>query len=511
MPIGEEEAFLPTGRSAQEGTTRMSARLSASRAARVTAVAVIAAAITAGVTVPAMASPVAIPDFTLEGPSGTVNLPPQLTIVDNTAGAAAPVSAVVDVNGQQYPWSDPTIPITLTGLADGSYEVTVTVTDAQADSAVQAIAFTLDTAAPAFDLVPQTDLSTVHVDDTVAIQLTSDDASFGSYSYALDGHAITGPQGPDDVLEVPAGAVGEHSVSVTARDEVGNTSDAQSVTWTTLAPVVAAVAPVISWVAKPEATTTSTSAHLAIATDGAGDAVSYVLDLPEGAQSASPEYVTGTSIDLTGLSVGRHTIRVVVERGGLFSALDYAWDVVATPVVTPVETPAVTPVVAPAATPPAPVLSADAIPASTIAKGISKGASGGAVVIIQRVVGSTPNGTFDNGTRAAVRAFQRAHGLVADGVVGPLTWASIVDVANGGPGVAPVTATSIPAAQVARGIQQGARGSSVGVVQRIVGLAADGRFGRKTTAAVRAWQAAHGLRADGVVGPLTWAAMTGTR
>lgn len=47
----------------------------------------------------------------------------------------------------------------------------------------------------------------------------------------------------------------------------------------------------------------------------------------------------------------------------------------------------------------------------------------------------------------------------------------------------------------------------VQAIQRIVGVKADGIYGPATRAAVERWQATHGLVPDGIVGPLTAAAM----
>jgi len=56
---------------------------------------------------------------------------------------------------------------------------------------------------------------------------------------------------------------------------------------------------------------------------------------------------------------------------------------------------------------------------------LRRGDTGKLVEIIQTKVGVQANGTFDAATEAAVRQFQRDHGLVPDGIVGPRTWASI--------------------------------------------------------------------------------------
>ena len=266
---------------------------------------------------------------------------------------------------------------------------------------------------------------------------------------------------------------------------------------------VTVVAPAISFAAKPDASTTSTTARFEIASDSAVQ-VEYLLDFPPGQQHASPISVPGTTIEITGLAAGRHTIRVVAHDGVTWSALDYAWDVVGSGAPAAPVAPPAAPAPAPAAQP---ALSSSAIPAAVVARGVRVGATGESVAIIQRVVGADADGRFGSRTRAAVVAFQRARGLVADGIVGPLTWAAIVAAANGAP-VSAAAPGTIPATQISRGIRQGARGASVVVLQQIVGADADGIFGPRTRAAIQAWQTAHGLVADGIVGPLTWAAMT---
>ena len=56
-------------------------------------------------------------------------------------------------------------------------------------------------------------------------------------------------------------------------------------------------------------------------------------------------------------------------------------------------------------------------------------------------------------------------------------------------------------------LRMGSSGPAVAEVQRMLGIPADGVFGRQTRSAVRAFQAGHGLEVDGVVGPQTLGAL----
>ncbi len=58
-------------------------------------------------------------------------------------------------------------------------------------------------------------------------------------------------------------------------------------------------------------------------------------------------------------------------------------------------------------------------------------------------------------------------------------------------------------------LKYGAHGSLVKIAQQRLGVSADGVFGPRTLAAVKAFQSRHGLVRDGFVGPATWAKLGG--
>ncbi|MDQ2808974.1 MAG: peptidoglycan-binding protein [Chloroflexota bacterium] len=121
---------------------------------------------------------------------------------------------------------------------------------------------------------------------------------------------------------------------------------------------------------------------------------------------------------------------------------------------------------------------------------IQEGSSGQTVKTAQYLLRAhgyslTADGAFGAGTASTVRSFQSAHGLSADGIVGPTTWGALY-----------IT------------VQQGNTGDAVRAVQSRLGIGVDGVFGSGTAGAVRSFQSAHGLDADGIVGPATWCQLT---
>jgi len=130
------------------------------------------------------------------------------------------------------------------------------------------------------------------------------------------------------------------------------------------------------------------------------------------------------------------------------------------------------------------------LPGAAAAKPLKAGAHGKRVATVQRWLGLHADGIYGPATRRAVKRFQRRHHLPADGIVGPVTW------------------RTLKRAHASRSRERGgSRSGAVTLLQRALGIGADGIFGPATEAAVKHFQRAHGLTADGVVGPATWAAL----
>ena len=140
---------------------------------------------------------------------------------------------------------------------------------------------------------------------------------------------------------------------------------------------------------------------------------------------------------------------------------------------------------------------AQALPGAISWPLVVQGNKGERVVDIQYLLnqrigaGLAIDGVFGPATAAAVRKFQSANHLSADGQVGPQTWTKLI-----------IT------------VQRGNSGPAVAAVQHNLryaygysSLAVDGVFGPDTQAAVRSFQAKYKISVDGIVGPATWNAL----
>jgi peptidoglycan hydrolase-like protein with peptidoglycan-binding domain len=116
---------------------------------------------------------------------------------------------------------------------------------------------------------------------------------------------------------------------------------------------------------------------------------------------------------------------------------------------------------------------------------------------LSRAAMATGPGVFGAQTERALKEFQRANGLIANGLYDGAT-RTVVDAVVGG-------------------VRRGARGEMVARLQRrLVELnyltpqqvaTGPGNFGRQTEAALRLFQAEHGIRQTGALGPLTYNAL----
>lgn len=111
---------------------------------------------------------------------------------------------------------------------------------------------------------------------------------------------------------------------------------------------------------------------------------------------------------------------------------------------------------------------------------------------------STASGAFDSDTEMAVREFQRRKGLVADGIVGTLTWAALIY---------PTLSRRASSEENVEYIQElQKRLCEDGILVDI-----DGDFDSKTEKALKKFQKRYGLAPTGSCGPLTWSALVWQR
>jgi peptidoglycan hydrolase-like protein with peptidoglycan-binding domain len=137
------------------------------------------------------------------------------------------------------------------------------------------------------------------------------------------------------------------------------------------------------------------------------------------------------------------------------------------------------------------------------------GSQGASVRLLQSLLNqhgqqATVDGDFGPQTDGAVRRFQLAMGLVVDGVVGPQTARALNRPTSAGSPTSGLTGSP--------SLRTGSQGSAVRLCQERLNahgdrVTMDGNFGRQTDGAVRRFQAAKGLTVDGVVGPITAAAL----
>ena len=127
---------------------------------------------------------------------------------------------------------------------------------------------------------------------------------------------------------------------------------------------------------------------------------------------------------------------------------------------------------------------------------LRQGSSGTAVRVLQRALGGLAvDGAYGARTAAAVSAFQKAHRITANGVTDARVWKAL-------------EARDYPLlAYRSTVLRTGSAGGAVLVLQRALGIVADGRFGPQTEAAVKALQGRAKIARTGVVASVTWQAL----
>jgi peptidoglycan hydrolase-like protein with peptidoglycan-binding domain len=126
---------------------------------------------------------------------------------------------------------------------------------------------------------------------------------------------------------------------------------------------------------------------------------------------------------------------------------------------------------------------------------LRQGSRGSAVVVLQRALKVAADGTFGSRTRTAVVTFQARQRIARNGIVNRTVWNRLE--ARDYPLIAYRRVT----------LRQGSRGVAVVVAQRALRVTADGAFGPRTAAAVKAVQSRARLARTSVISGWTWVAI----
>ncbi len=141
---------------------------------------------------------------------------------------------------------------------------------------------------------------------------------------------------------------------------------------------------------------------------------------------------------------------------------------------------------------------------------LRRGSRGEAVTAMQKAIGRIAvDGSFGPATETRVKAYQKSKGLTANGVVDSRVWNALMGK-KPAPAPTPPTTTSPYARYAGVVLRLHSRGEAVTAMQKGVGgLVADGSFGPKTLARVKAWQKTKRLAVDGVFDAKDWAVLGG--
>ena len=154
--------------------------------------------------------------------------------------------------------------------------------------------------------------------------------------------------------------------------------------------------------------------------------------------------------------------------------------------------------------------SSDTVP-TPVSDVLTKGDKGSDVAVIQKLLydlGYTivVDGSFGPKTAAVIKQFQKENSLTADGIASTVLTAQLQQALK--KKLAPDTKLTTGSF-----LQKGASGAGVVALQKALNkkmgtqMTEDGVFGNGTAEAVKKFQAANGLTADGIAGPATFAAL----